>query len=156
MSECYIYSRWDRCILSPLVFRGWSARFSIWYYMCNQMLAGDLFVVDMLAYSVRPNVSEGLGGLEVSLYLGFSRNAYSNRLSPAPSSHCRWCALILCAGNLDPLVHLCVARTKVMAILILTYLNTINLWYIMLGYQFLFQIFYLKTSKQKTDWLLWI
>ena len=61
------------------------------------------------------------GGVRTSSGLRISRRAYLKRLSPAPSSHCgRW-MLILCAGTLDPRMHRCVARTKVMAILILTY-----------------------------------
>ena len=47
--------------------------------------------------------------------------AYLNSTKLAPSSHCGLCTLILCAGTHDPLIHRCVARTKVIAILILTY-----------------------------------
>ena len=48
-------------------------------------------------------------------------SAYLNSASPAPSSHCGLCTLILCAGTCDPRIHRCVARTKVIAILILMY-----------------------------------
>ena len=41
--------------------------------------------------------------------------------SPAPSSHWGRCTLIRCAGKRDPRKKKCVARTKVMATLILTY-----------------------------------
>ena len=46
---------------------------------------------------------------------------YLNRASPAPSSHCGLCTLILCAGTRDPLMHRWVARTSVMATLLVTY-----------------------------------
>ena len=46
---------------------------------------------------------------------------YLKRLSQAPSSHCGRLTLILCASTLDPRMHRCVARTKVMANLLLTY-----------------------------------
>ena len=45
--------------------------------------------------------------------------AYLNSARPAPSSHCGLCTLILCAGTRDPLMHRCVARTKVVAILLM-------------------------------------
>ena len=63
-------------------------------------------------------------GNEVSrevCWLGEPWNAYLKRLSPAPSSHWSVCTLILCAGTLDPRMQRWVARTKVIAILLLTY-----------------------------------
>ena len=65
------------------------------------------------------------GGVSDSLGLGISWRAYLKRLIPAPSSHCGYRTLILCAGNLDPRMHWCVAQTKVMAILILKELNVL-------------------------------
>ena len=47
--------------------------------------------------------------------------AYLKRLIPDPYSHCRSWTLILCASNLDPRIHQCVARTKVMSTTILRY-----------------------------------
>ena len=48
-------------------------------------------------------------------------SAYLNSANPALSSHCGLCTLILCADTLDPRIHWYVARTEVMAILLLTY-----------------------------------
>ena len=105
----------------PLVCRGWSVVCPIWSCMWDQLLAGALFAIAMLAYAVRPDVFEGLGGVKVLLGLGFSRWAYLNRLIPAPSSYCMRCTLILCSGTLYSWMQRCVARTKVMTILLLTY-----------------------------------
>ena len=63
----------------------------------------------------------GWGRLRSSLGIGISWRAYLNRLIPAPYYHCRRWRLILCAGTLDPPMHRCVSRTKVMEILFLTY-----------------------------------
>ena len=55
-----------------------------------------------------------------------SWRAHLKRLSPVPSSHCgRW-TLILCTVTLDPWMHWCVARTKVMSSLLLTYLHVLE------------------------------
>ena len=48
-------------------------------------------------------------------------SAYLNSARSALYSHCSLCTLILCAGTRDPLMHQCVAHTKVIAILLLTY-----------------------------------
>ena len=48
-------------------------------------------------------------------------SAYLNRFSPAPFFHWGKCTLIRCAGTLESRMHQCVACTKVMAILLLTY-----------------------------------
>ena len=66
------------------------------------------------------------GGVEALLGLGISQRAYLNRLSPVLPCHCRRWTLILCAGTLDPQMHRCVARTKVMAILLLNYTNALK------------------------------
>ena len=50
-------------------------------------------------------------------------SAFLNRFSPAPSSHCGRCTLIRCAGTQDPRMKWWVTRTKVIAILLLTYLH---------------------------------
>ena len=63
----------------------------------------------------------GLCRVEVALGLGFYRRTYLNRLILALSSHYGRCTLILCAGTLDPRMHWCVACTKVITILLLTY-----------------------------------
>ena len=47
--------------------------------------------------------------------------AYLKRLSPAPSSHWGRCTLIRCASTRDPCMQRWVGRTKVIAILLLTY-----------------------------------
>ena len=47
--------------------------------------------------------------------------AYLNRFSPAPSSQCRRCTLIGCAGTRDPRIQRWMAHNKVIAILLLTY-----------------------------------
>ena len=52
--------------------------------------------------------------------------AYLNSLSPGTSSHCKRWTLILCAVTLYPRMHQCVACTKVMEILILTYSHVIE------------------------------
>ena len=91
-----------RCYLPPLVCSSRSVLCPIRYSLCDQLLAGALFVIYVSAYAVRPNVSEGLGGVEASLGLGISRRAYLKSLTLVPSSHCGSCMLILCVGNLDP------------------------------------------------------
>ena len=65
-------------------------------------------------------VGWGWGGCGVLVYGGVPCS-YLNRDSPAPSSHCGLCTLILCAGTRDPLMHRWVARTIVMATLLVTY-----------------------------------
>ena len=48
-------------------------------------------------------------------------SAYLNWFSPAPSSHCGRCILIQCSGTWNPRKQRWVVRTKVVAILLLTY-----------------------------------
>ena len=48
-------------------------------------------------------------------------SSYLNSASPSPFSHCGICTLILCAGTREPLMHRWVARTNVMATLLVTY-----------------------------------
>ena len=48
-------------------------------------------------------------------------STYLNSASPALCYQCGLCTLILCTGILDPLMHRCVARIKVIEILLLTY-----------------------------------
>ena len=52
--------------------------------------------------------------------------AYMKRFISSPSSHCGRCKLILCAITLYPPMYRCVAHTKVMEILILTYLHVLK------------------------------
>ena len=85
------------------------------------MLVGVIFVIAVSDYVVRPDVSELLGGVEALLGLGISRRAYLNRLIPSLSFHYERCMLILYDGTLDLLLHRCMACTKVMEILLLTY-----------------------------------
>ena len=66
----------------------------------------------------------GVGG--VGGWIMVVVSAYLNNSRPAPSSHCGLCTLILCAGTCDPLMHRCVARTKVIAILLFTYPNVFD------------------------------
>ena len=69
------------------------------------------------------------GGNEVSKEVGFlwyPWHAYLKRLSPAPSSHWGLCTLIRCAGTRNPRMQERVARTKVIAILLLTYLHVLE------------------------------
>ena len=63
------------------------------------------------------------GGLRTSSGIRISRRAYLKRLRPALSSQWRRWTLILCTGTVDPRMHRCVARTKLMATLLLTYPN---------------------------------
>ena len=63
----------------------------------------------------------GGGGGLVCLCMRGVPCSYRNRASTAPSSHCGLCTLILCAGTCDPLMHRWVARTIVMATLLVTY-----------------------------------
>ena len=67
----------------------------------------------------------GVGGVRGCgcgvLVYGGGPCSYLNRASPAPSPHCGLCTLILCAGTRDPLMHRWVARTIVMATLLVTY-----------------------------------
>ena len=58
---------------------------------------------------------------EISLGWSFSWRAYQNSFSPVLSSHCRHCKLIQCVRTLDTWMHQCVAWTRVMTILLLTY-----------------------------------
>ena len=66
------------------------------------------------------------GGVGDSLGLGITRHAYLNRLSPTLYYHYGLWTTILCTGTLDPHMHRCGARTKVMAILLLTYLHVVE------------------------------
>ena len=52
--------------------------------------------------------------------------AYLKRFSPAPSSHWGCCTMIWCAVTWDPCMQRWVARTKVIAILILTYTHVLQ------------------------------
>ena len=61
------------------------------------------------------------GGVRASLGLEISWRAYLKSLILAPSSHCRRWRLIFYGGTLYSRMHWCVARTKVMATLLLTY-----------------------------------
>ena len=74
-----------------------------------------------------PGMAKGVWGrLKTSSGLWKSRCAYLKRLSPSTSSQCRRWTLILCAVTLDPLMHQCVDRTKVMSNLILTYKHVLE------------------------------
>ena len=53
--------------------------------------------------------------------LRISWSTYLKRLILGMSYHCGLWTLILCAGTLYPWIHQCVARTKVMVTLLLTY-----------------------------------
>ena len=55
----------------------------------------------------------GNSGLRFSR-LGFYQNVYHKRFIPVSSYHYGLCMLILCDLTLDPRMHWCVARTKVM------------------------------------------
>ena len=77
-----------------------------------------------LLFRTRPLYPMYLRGWDVVralLGLGISWHAYLNRLIPELSSDCRFWTLILYASTMDPHIHLCVARTKVMVILLLMY-----------------------------------
>ena len=111
-------SRGDRCVLSPLP--------------CLNGAPVDFFWVPMpplAVYScgviglVRYVVGEGgvCGGWVIFYGLVFPSSAYLNRFSPVTSSLWGRCTLIQCAGTLDPRIQWCVARTKVITILLLTY-----------------------------------
>ena len=97
----------DRCTLSPLIY--------LFGAILSRLLALRVVV--------------GGGGWVYAWYWGVGRVgcycdpwcAYLNRFSPAPSFHCGRCTLIRCAGTQDPHMQWWVARTKVIAILLLTY-----------------------------------
>ena len=61
------------------------------------------------------------GRIRDYLGLGINFRAYMKGLNLALYFHCRRWTLILCAGTLDPRMHQCVACTKVVATLLLTY-----------------------------------
>ena len=72
-------------------------------------------------------MAKGVWGRVITLIiLWVSLRAYLKRLILVPSSHCGYWTLILCAVTLEPLIHRCVDRTKVMAALFLTYLRVIK------------------------------
>ena len=54
-------------------------------------------------------VGRGRGGIWSVCVWGSC--SYLNRASPAPSSHCGLCTLILCAGTRKPLIHRWVEAT---------------------------------------------
>ena len=81
----------------------------------------------MSSLAVRPDIFVGWFEVEVSQGLVVTRRAYLKRFSTAPYSHCGICMLILCAVTLEPQMHRCVAHTKVMAILLLTYSHVLEL-----------------------------
>ena len=79
------------------------------------------FSVSVSALAVGPDMFVGWFGVEVSRGFGFSQRAYMKRFSPAPSSHCGHCTLILCSDTLDPRIQRCMAHTKMMAIILLMF-----------------------------------
>ena len=84
----------------------------------------------ILLYRIRPSEPmyiRGWGAVGALLGLGISQRSYLNRLTPTPFSHCRRWTLILCAGTLDPWMNRCVERTKLMAIILLTYPHVMEL-----------------------------
>ena len=101
------FSRGYRCTLSPLIWiRGALVVVSTHLSCC---------LLAMVGCFLGNEVSRGLG------WLGGALRAYLKRLSPAPSSHWGRCTLIQCTGTRDPCMQRWVARTKVIAILLLTY-----------------------------------
>ena len=68
----------------------------------------------------------GWVGLKSLLGLGVPWRAYLNRLITESSSQWGGLMLILCTVTLDPWMHRCVDHTKVMAILLLTYLHVLK------------------------------
>ena len=59
--------------------------------------------------------------LEVFTVCGSLRRSYGKRFIPAPSSHYGCCTLIRCSVTLEPRIHRCVVRHKVVVIRILMY-----------------------------------
>ena len=55
-----------------------------------------------------------------------SWRAYLKRLIPEPSPHYKRWTLIMCIGTLVPLMHRCVAHTKLMSTLLVTYLHVLE------------------------------
>ena len=91
-------------------------------YGCSLLPAGDRWYVSCaivghcdFVYWFSEGWMQGGGGVMVVV------RAYLNNARPDPSSHCGLCTLILCVGTRDPLIHRCVACTKVILILLLTY-----------------------------------
>ena len=60
------------------------------------------FLESLASLAVRTDMFVFLLWVEGSQGLGFPRSAYRNRFSPAPSSQCGRCILILCFCILDP------------------------------------------------------
>ena len=111
------YSGRDRCNLYPLVCLSVSLLCFLWLW--------PVLVKD-------PCAGFGhlcWGGWQVGMVwglwwgLGSPGRAYPNRFSLSPSSHSGHWTLILCFGTLEPQMHWCMDRTKVMAILLFTYLH---------------------------------
>ena len=82
------------------------------------------FVVSPLCLWWLVVVGGCMRGIEVPGGVGWlcePRRAYLKRFSPAPSSHWGRYTLIRCACTRDPRMQRWVVRTKVIAILLLTY-----------------------------------
>ena len=74
-----------------------------------------------------PGMSKGVWGKMRTLSgIWISWRACLKRLSAAPSSNCKCWTLTLRSGTLEPLIHRCVVRTKVMANLLLTDLQILK------------------------------
>ena len=117
-------SREDRCTLSPLVVAWSGAVGSLLPVLlpCGGTCAVVVPCVFVFLLSFVPLFIPN-SGVGWGFWVAGVCCSYLNSANPAPSSHCGLCTLILCAGTRDPRIHRWVARTKVMAILLLTYLH---------------------------------
>ena len=75
----------------------------------------------MLALAVYYGLFKYWDGVEALSGIGVLQRAYLNMFIMVPSSQSGRCTLILCARTLDPRMHRFVARTIVIAILLLMY-----------------------------------
>ena len=87
------------------------------------------FVVSLICLWWLVVVGRCLRGIEVSGGVGWlcePWRAYLKRFSPAPFSHWGRCTLIRCVGTQDLCMQRWVARTKVIEVLLLTYLRVLE------------------------------
>ena len=118
LAYCWYYSRRDRCNLTPL------------HFFCNPSVVPDsaFFCEVGFRYSMVQRVFWLLSGVGFGVvgWRGrgvcmYSWGPHLKCFSPTSSSHLGCCTLIQCASTQDPRKQRCVACTKVMVTLLLTY-----------------------------------
>ena len=127
MGLCSISSWGERCTLTPLVYLNGSLLFSLRSFLYVRLLAVGLMYIPVLTKSVCTRMTKGIwGGVRTSSGLRIYRRAYLKSLILALSSHFRRWTPIFCAGTLYHRMHWYVARTKVMATLLLMYSHVLK------------------------------